>query len=156
MIIVLIFAKIFALLVLVQKMEVASFYAARRWQLESHRNMTYIPWDESTLKAGILGKVKDYLGFRNSSVSKFLNLKGADLTITRTQVWQIVTLKVETRPPNIKILCKTPMEVVCDRPYGEACKAGYRFMCSSGAKLEVTKYVPNRDRPIKFSLPGVQ
>src|SRR5271156_878348 len=35
------FAKIFAMLLLVQKLEIASYYAARRWQLESHRNATY-------------------------------------------------------------------------------------------------------------------
>ena len=32
------FAKIFALLVLVQKMEIASYYAARRWQLDLPRS----------------------------------------------------------------------------------------------------------------------
>jgi hypothetical protein len=40
-------AKIFSLLVLVQKMEVAAYYAARKWQLESHIYSGYATgWDE--------------------------------------------------------------------------------------------------------------
>ncbi len=41
MVILFITVKIFALLVLIQKMEIASYYAARRWQLESHLNANY-------------------------------------------------------------------------------------------------------------------
>lgn len=129
-----VFVKIFALLVLVQKLEVASFYAARRWQLESHRNVAHESWDDSALKGDILKRVRRYMGFENSSVKKFLNLEKAELEIRRTQVWQEVTLKVYTRPwqfPGLK-----------DR--------------QGPLKLEVVKYVPNRDRPIKQNLPIAQ
>lgn len=129
-----VFVKIFALLVLVQKLEVASFYAARRWQLESHRNAAYESWDDSALKSDILKRVRRYMGFDNPSVKKFLNLERAEIEIQRTQVWQVVTLRVYTRPwrfPGLK-----------DR--------------QGPLKLDVVKYVPNRDRPIKQNLPIAQ
>ena len=97
------FAKIFSLLVLVQKMEIASYYAARRWQLESHRNVAYEADDGdkgcSALCYDIKSKVNHYLGYGTRN-AEYLGLAGpsADLTITRTQVWNIVTLTVQTRP----------------------------------------------------------
>ena len=131
------FAKIFAMLILVQKMEIASFYSARRWQLESHRNVEYEPDDEGGLKSDIEKKVSQYLGFDRGGQEKFLDLvrltgHGARLAVTRTQVWNIVTLTVRTRP----------------------IQAG--FYKTKGFTFEVTKYVPNRDRPIAFVLPGLQ
>src|SRR5208282_3387986 len=59
------FAKIFAMLLLVQKLEIASYYAARRWQLESHRNFTYaqrMDQPGGPLQSDILAKVNGYLG----------------------------------------------------------------------------------------------
>lgn len=156
MVIVFITAKIFALLVLVQKMEIASYYAARRWQLESHRNMNYIPWDQGTLKPDILDKVEGYLGFNTPSVSRFLNLRSVELDIVRTQVWNVVTLTVKTKPAGMRILCRYPRHSVCAMPYGQACEIGYNYICSRGGTLEIIKYVPNRDRPIQFVLPGLQ
>jgi hypothetical protein len=125
------FAKIFALLVLVQKIEIASFYAARRWQLESHRNVDFIS-NDNALKVNIEQQVSQYLGY-GQPAGKFLDLEGtgAMITIERTQVWQVVTVTVKTEP--IKM------------PYYE----------TKGFKFEVTKYVPNRDRPIAFVLPGL-
>ncbi|MBI5244651.1 MAG: hypothetical protein HY922_13365 [Elusimicrobia bacterium] len=137
------FSKVFALLVLVQKMEVASYYAARRWQLESHRNISHEGFDENTLCPDIESKVSCYLGFANGDCPQnqvtegFLSLKrytatGARLCpITRTQVWNVVTLTVWTKPVNVPLFHNQ----------------GYIF--------EVTKYVPNRDRPIAFILPGL-
>ena len=126
------FAKIYALLILVQKIEIASFYAARRWQLESHRNATYVSPDNQ-LMSDIQGKVSDYLGY-GQTAGRFLDLMGqaAQLDINRTQVWQVVTLTVKTNPINMP------------------------FYNNAGFTFEVTKYVPNRDRPIAFILPGVQ
>ncbi|MCR4819575.1 MAG: hypothetical protein K5838_00450 [Elusimicrobiales bacterium] len=162
MVILFITAKIFALLILVQKMEIASFYAARRWQLESHLNASFAGNDDQ-IQADIEEKVREYLGFYNPSIKKFLNLSTAKIDIQRTQVWNVVTLKVSTRPTNIKLLCRYPKEVVCNS-YGQDCKNGYDFMCvepgnhqnAAGKTLEVTKYVPSRDRPIKFTLPGTE
>lgn len=134
------FAKIFALLVLVQKLEIGSYYAARRWQLESHRNVNYEGFDDGALKYDIRKHVECYIGFarpecsENESVQNFLSLDSPDLQVQRTQVWNIVSLKVSTKPLKI--------------PFWD--KPGLKF------DLEVKKYVPNRDRPIAFVLPGLQ
>jgi len=127
------FSKVFALLVLVQKMEVASYYAARRWQLESHRNVQFEPFDDSRLCPDIEGKVKGYLGFDNPTVKNFLALDDVKVCpVVRTQVWNVVTLTVRTAPVNVPLFK------------------------NQGFKFEVVKYVPNRDRPIAFVLPGLQ
>lgn len=162
LIIVFVTAKIFALLVLVQKLEIASFYAARRWQLESHLNEGDFPDDG--LKKDIEDKVRGYIGFDNPAVAKFLNLQNMKLEVQRTQVWNVITLKVITSPRNIKLLCKYPKQAVCAAPYGQDCMNGYDFMCvepgnhqnGGGKELEVIKYVPSRDRPIAFVLPGIK
>ena len=147
-------AKIFALLVLVQKMEVASFYAGRRWQLESHRNVEFVKrWDNIVLRNDIERKVKSYIGFTNPVTKKFLSLNKVTLNIERTQLWNVVTLSVATKPPGFGMICKYDKRKVCKKPYGDKCFKGYNFMCESGAKIEVIKYVPNRDRPIPFVLP---
>ncbi len=146
-------AKIFALLVLVQKMEIASFYAGRRWQLESHRQVEFVQrWDNTVLKEDIARKVKDYIGFTNPTTKKFLSLNKVELNIERTQLWNVVTLSVATKPPGFGMLCKYDKRKICKKPYGDKCFKGYNFMCESGAKIEVIKYVPNRDRPIPFVL----
>lgn len=129
--------KIFGMLILVQKMEIASYYAARRWQLESHRNVDYEGLDKGMLLSDIELKVSRYLGF-DSPNERFLDLvrltgPGAKVDVQRTQVWNVVTLTVKTAPIQIGWMYKSP---------------GYTF--------EVTKYVPNRDRPIAFVLPGLQ
>lgn len=148
--------KIFALLVLVQKMEIASYYAARRWQLESHLNANYAnDFDINQLKPHIEKKVKAYIGF-GSSAEGFLDLRDFELEIERTQVWNIVTLKVMTNAASgLGLLCKSDKQTVC-ADYGQACLDGYDYICTGGRTLEVIKYVPNRDRPIQFVLPGLQ
>ncbi len=130
------FAKIYALLILVQKVEIASFYAARRWQLESHRNANFVGADNQ-LQSDIQDKVLTYVGY-NTPAQGFLGLghrcpqgQTVGLGINRTQVWQVVTLTVCTNPISMP------------------------FMKNQGFGFEVTKYVPNRDRPIAFILPGI-
>ncbi len=131
-----VFAKIFAMLILVQKMEIASFYGARRWQLESHRNESAFP--DNNLQSDIQNKVSAYLGYNNSETQKFLGLVptgsggGASFQCTPTEFWQVCTLQVKTQPIDIAWMYHSP---------------GYTF--------EVTKYVPHRDRPIPFVLPGM-
>jgi hypothetical protein len=132
------FAKIFALLILVQKLEIASYYAARRWQLESHRNVDYEGRDKGALGPDIEAKVSEYIGFDGGTTEHFLDLvrltpSGAQFSCDRTQVWNVCTLTVKTRPIEIGWMYK-----------------------SKGFTFEVTKYVPNRDRPIAFILPGLQ
>ncbi|MBI3296574.1 MAG: hypothetical protein HYZ75_00305 [Elusimicrobia bacterium] len=130
------FSKVFALLILVQKMEIASFYAARRWQLESHRNVQYEgSFDSPILCPDIENKVRQYIGFNDPQTRAFLGLQSATICpVTRTQVWNVVTLKVTTRPMSIK---------------------GFPQLKVPGYNFEVVKYVPNRDRPIAFVLPGL-
>ncbi|MBI5631055.1 MAG: hypothetical protein HY921_09240 [Elusimicrobia bacterium] len=128
------FTKIYGLLILTQKLEIASYYASRRWQLESHRNAAYEGFDDGALKSDIKRRVSQYLGYGDSTGS-FLGLVGpaVQLDITRTQVWNVVTLTARTRSVDIAWMYHAP-----------------EF------KFEVTKYVPNRDRPIAFVLPGLQ
>ncbi|MDD5209667.1 MAG: hypothetical protein PHV36_09785 [Elusimicrobiales bacterium] len=156
LLIVFITAKIFALLVLIQKLEIASYYAARRWQLESHLNADQAVWDENTLKKDIEKNVRKYIGFDKPAVSKFLNLKEMKIEVVRTQVWNVITLTVTTSPAGVKMLCKYPSQAVCAHPYGKACADGYAYLCQGGKSMEVIKYVPNRDRPIQFVLPGLK
>ncbi|OGR99484.1 MAG: hypothetical protein A2V88_04595 [Elusimicrobia bacterium RBG_16_66_12] len=150
------FAKIFALLILVQKIEIASTYAARRWQLESHRNAAWEGWDDGTLRQDIQAKVLSYIGYGSASVSmnwgssqtggntsqasvsNFLDLtpsckngKVPGVAVQRTQVWNVVTVTVCTKPLSMP------------------------FYKTTGFVFESTKYVPNRDRPIAFILPGL-
>ncbi|NNN07466.1 MAG: pilus assembly protein [Elusimicrobia bacterium] len=136
------FAKIFALLILVQKLEIASFYAARRWQLESHRNVAYEGQDQGALLTNINNNVMGYLGYNTPSVSTFLDLDqncrststcpatSPGVTVQRAQVWNVVTVTACTKPLTLP-LYTSPGFVFCS-----------------------TKYVPNRDRPIAFVLPG--
>lgn len=131
------FAKLFAMMILVQKMEIAAFYAARRWQLESHRNVEYNDFDNGSLRLDIWDKAAKYIGY-GTPIEGFLDLsyscrngKQIGLEIERTQVWNVVTMRVCTKPLDIAWMYTSP---------------GWTF--------EVTKYVPNRDRPIKFVLPG--
>ncbi|MDE2040193.1 MAG: pilus assembly protein [Elusimicrobia bacterium] len=138
------FAKIFATLILVQKVEIASYYAARRWQLESHRDVDYAAFDGDAggcggLCSDIEQKALSYVGYGTAS-QDFLGLtytcgggKAVGLGIQRTQVWNVVTLTVCTKPIDVSWMFHTK---------------GYTF--------QVTKYVPNRDRPIMFVLPGLK
>jgi len=128
------FVKIFALLVLVQKIEVAAFYAGRRWQLESHRNVAYEgSFDDRRLRPDIEKKVKESLGCNIPSIRGFLGLacNRIKVTVQRTQVWNIVRLRVPVLPWNIPLM-------------------KFKFK-----DFVVIKYVPNRDRPIGFNLPGL-
>ena len=136
------FVKIFAFLILMQKLEIASFYAARRWQLESHRNEKWVQeFDNPQLLPNINGKVLSYLGY-GTPAEKFLDLTPSckqtpncptqpGVTVQRTQVWNVVTVTACTKPLEMAFY-KTTGFVVCS-----------------------TKYVPNRDRPIQFVLPGI-
>ncbi|MBI4801241.1 MAG: hypothetical protein HY796_01840 [Elusimicrobia bacterium] len=159
-IVVFVTAKMFALLVLVQKMEIASYYAARRWQLESHLNAdpVYMTFDAG-LKSDIEEKVSGYLGYGSPAVAGFLNLKGpkANLDITRTQVWNVLTLTVETNRAGVALICPPggAASVCAAAPSKMNCINGYNYICTGNKQLTVIKYVPNRDRPIQFKLPGI-
>lgn len=158
-IIILVFiVKIFALLVLIQKMEIASYYAARRWQLQSHLNAAVSRRYDGALQQDILDKVKGYIGLKDPKVANFLNLKDVKISIQQTMVWNVVTLTVSTDPlPRVLrgMLCRYGKPEVCKAPYGKACEDGYDYLCTEDRELHVIKYVPNRDRPLQFELPGL-
>lgn len=143
--------RIFFLLVLVQKMEIASYYAARRYQLQSHRNS--VKYNDSQLEFSIQSYVKEYLG-----ENKFPGLGSVDVDFEATQVWRIVTIKatVETLSGGVKsFLCDRHGEAVCNG-YSNTCHRGYSMMCTSGGyTLESVKYVAPRDRYLEFELPGL-
>jgi len=147
--------KIFGLLVLVQKMEIASAYAAKRWQLESHTTAQYATgWDDRFLRSDIQAKVADYIGFNNGAAKSFLSLSRMEFNINRTQMWNEVQIIVYTDPPRLGLLCRYDKLIVCKDPrIRENCMKGYSYICESGGKLQVKKFVPNRDRPIPFILP---
>jgi hypothetical protein len=133
------FAKIFALLVVVQKVELAAYYAARRWQLESHRNIAYEgTFDNRVLIKDIKNKVCGIVGCSESCgtrrTSEFLGIRcrGVKVTVNRAQVWNVVEVKVPIR--SWRLLGKTVIKQV---------------------DFKITKFVPNRDRPISFNLPGL-
>jgi hypothetical protein len=91
----------------------------------------------NVLKADIWEKARQSIGYE-TPIEKFLDLspscpngKPVGLEIERTQVWNVVTMRVCTQAVDIAWMYHSP---------------GWTF--------EVTKYVPNRDRPIKFILPG--
>lgn len=146
--------KIYGLLVLMQKAEIASFYAARRWQLESHRVTEYASgWDKNFLLKDITDKVKDYIGYTHEPTRKFLSLRNVEVNIERTEFWQVVTLEISTYPPNIPLICRYDKRDICKYPYGEKCFRGYNYLCETGGIIKVIKNVPTRDRPISFNLP---
>ena len=152
-------AKIFALLILIQKMEIAAYYVGRRWQLESHLNVRYIQYDHTELLDSIRRVVADYLGYNKGRISRFIGLvgNGPEIDIVRTQVWNVITIRVNTSPSRVRILCKYGAGNVCSGPFNNKyCYEGYNFVCGGGRTLEVVKYVSNRDRPIAFVLPGLQ
>ncbi len=147
--------KIYGLLIVLQKTEIASAYAGRRWQLESHRAVKYTQgWDKNFLMADIKKKVQEYIGFTNPATRKFLSLREVDVSIKRYEVWNSITITVSTYPPRIPLLCSYDKREVCKQPYGAACMRGYNFICETGGTIQVVKQVPNRDRPIGFILPN--
>ncbi len=128
------FVKIFGLLILIQRMEIASYYAARRWQLESHRNVAIQQsFDMPTLLPDIQSKVQNYLGWGNPEFQNLFALAdpGPMVSVQPTEVWNVVTLTVPISETLLFFKFK-PLNTT----------------------MTVTKYVPNRDRPILFKLPG--
>lgn len=132
------FTKLFLLLILVQKLEIASYYAARRWQLESHRNVQYEQKDGGgnfgcegqfqSLCGNIEHHVRGYLGCTGGPLVTYLGLAKCDVEITRQNVWNEVSLTANVTLPFVQQV----------------------------KEFRVTKYVPNRDRPIAYVLPGLQ
>lgn len=144
--------KIFGLLILSQKMEIAGFYAARRFQLQSHETDYYArTWDRRFLIKDIQKKVESYLGFDNEGMRKFLSLNELKMDINTSGTWTKVTLTARTKPPRIRFLCNYNRDQICDRD--EKCIKGYNFLCETGGEVTIIKYVGHNERPAPYQRP---
>ncbi len=143
--------KIFGLLVLTQKMEIAGFYAARRYQLQSHTSDYLKRWDRRYLEKDIKQKVEDYIGFNNPGMVRLLSLRSLKLVIDDSGTWTKITMTVSTRPPRIKFLCKYDKLPLCKNDLN--CLKGYEFLCETGGQVKVIKYVGPNERVLPFVRP---
>lgn len=143
--------KIFGLLVLTQKMEIAGFYAARRYQLQSHTTEYLTRWDRRYLQKDIEKKVREYLGFDNPGMTRFLSLRDLKLQINVSGTWTKVTMTVLTAPPRINFLCKYEKLQLCQGDV--SCLKGYEFLCETGGQIQVIKYVGPNERPLPYVRP---
>ncbi len=143
--------KIFGLLVLTQKMEIAGFYAARRYQLQSHVTDYLTRWDRRFLQKDIEKKVRDYLGFNNAGMKRLLSLRDLKLKINTSGTWTQVTMTVQTAPPRINFLCKYEKLQLCQGDL--SCLKGYEFLCETGGQIQVIKYVGPNERPLPWVRP---
>lgn len=143
--------KIFGLLVLTQKMEIAGFYAARRFQLQSHTTSSLERWDRRFLEKDIKSKVEEYLGFNSPGKKRFLSLNTMNLTFNRSGTWTQVKLSVRTSPPRVKFLCNYDKLQICQNDMN--CLKGYSFLCETGGEIEVIKYVGPNERVLPWVRP---
>ena len=144
--------KIFGLLVLSQKMEIAGYYAARRFQLQSHETDYYQnTWDRRYLEKDIQEKLESYLGLNNPGMRKFLSVSKLTMDIARSGTWTRITLTAHTRPPRIRFLCNYNKDEVCYRD--AKCLKGYAFLCETGGEVSVIKYVGKNERVVPYQRP---
>lgn len=144
--------KIFGLLVLNQKMQIAGTYAARRFQLQSHVTEYYAEgWDKRVLKKDIQRKVEEYVGFNNPGMRQFLSLSNFKLDVDTKGDWIKITLLAQTKPPRIKFLCNYDKDAVCERD--RYCLRGYSFLCENGMQIKVIKYAGPNERPLPYIRP---
>lgn len=143
--------KIFGLLVLSQKMEIAGFYAARRYQLQSHTTAYLTRWDRRYLQKDIKKRVEEYLGFNDPGMRRFLSLRSMKLNMDTSGTWTKVTLKVNTAPPRIKFLCKYDKLQLCKDEL--SCLKGFEFLCEKGGEIEIIKYVGPNERVLPYVRP---
>lgn len=144
--------KIFGLLVLSQKMEIAGYYAARRFQLQSHETDYYQrTWDKRFLEKDIQEKVENYLGFDNPGMRKFLSLNELKMDIARSGTWTKIVMTARTKPPRIRFLCHYNKDQVCE--VDPKCLKGYAFLCETGGEISIIKYVGKNERPAPYQRP---
>ena len=144
--------KIFGLLVLNQKMQIAGTYAARRYQLQSHVTDFYEQgWDRRFLKKDIQRKVENFLGVNNPGMRQFLSLNTFRMDVDTNNNWTKITLTANTKAPRIAFLCKYNKDRVCDRD--RYCLRGYSFLCEDGARIQVIKYAGKNERPVPYARP---
>jgi hypothetical protein len=148
--------RIFGLLVMMQKLEIAAVYAAKRWQQEAHATPEYaFGWDMNFLKKDIEKRVGDYIGVNNAAVRSSTGLQTFSMEIDRSEdFWDKLVFEAYTRPPKLGVLCKYDKLEICSKErIMAACLRGYDYICESGGTLQVTKYVHIRQRPVQFEIP---
>ena len=144
--------KIFGYLVLTQKMEIAGFYAARRFQLQHHVTDYYArTWDRRFLIKDITKKTESYLGFDNPGMRQFLSLNDLKLDIETSGTWTKVTMTARTKPPKIRFLCNYNRDRVCQNEPN--CVRGYNFLCETGGEVPIIKYIGHNERPSPYARP---
>ena len=144
--------KIFGLLVLNQKMQIAGTYAARRYQLQSHVTDFYAQgWDRRFLQKDVQRKVEEIIGFNNPGMRQFLSLSAFKMNVNTNSNWVKITLTAIIKAPRIRFLCNYDKDKVCDRD--RYCLRGYNFLCEDGAKIEVIKYTGPNERPAPYARP---
>lgn len=138
------FAKLFLVMVSVQKMEIASYYAARRWYLESHRNPSYSPKDGagSCTDPGVCG-----LNAGGNLCSNILGCVSRYMGCTEGAWIRNCALSVAQYPTMNQVRVKAEIQILPD---------SYFFPGGFSRRIAVTKNVPFRDRPISYVLPGMQ
>ncbi len=144
--------KIFGLLVLSQKMEIAGYYVGQRFQLQSHETDYYQrTWDRRFLIKDIQQKMENYLGFDNPNMKKFLSLDSVKMDVNRSGTWTQITITARTKAPRIRFLCNYDKDQVCE--HDNICLKGYNFLCETGGEISVIKYVGHNDRPAPYERP---
>ncbi len=143
--------KIFGLLVLNQKMEIAAFYAARRYQLQGSVPDSVQTWNKRYLEQDIKKRVEEYLGFNNTGMRTFLSLNRFKLDVETSGTWTLVTLTAYTKPPRIRFLCNYDKFVVCKND--DRCFRGFEYLCETGGAIEVKKFVGKNDRVMPYVQP---
>lgn len=144
--------KIFGLLVLSQKLEIAGYYAGRRIQLQSHTTDYYQrTWDRRFLIKDVQEKVENYLGFNNPGMRNFLSLSELKVEVDFSGTWTRVVLIARTKPPRIRFLCNYNKDQVCETD--AKCLKGYAFLCETGGEMKVMKYVGPNERVLPYVRP---
>ena len=145
--------KVAGLLVLNQKMQIAAVYAARRFQLQSHVTTYYSNgWDKRYLMPRIEDKVKDYIGFNNNGMRKFLSLRDIKVKIDPTTTWTKVTVTAYMSPLRIRFLCNYDKNKVCESD--TRCLHGYTVICETGGEIKVIKHAGHNERVLPYERPA--
>ncbi|MBO4674527.1 MAG: pilus assembly protein [Elusimicrobiaceae bacterium] len=144
--------KLTGLLVLNQKMQIAAVYAARRFQLQSHETAFYANgWDKRYLMPRIEEKVKEYVGFNNEGMRKFLSLRDLKVKIDPSTTWTKVTIIAYMKPMRIRFLCNYNKDTLCQ---GDThCLHGYTVICETGGEIKVYKHAGHNERPNPYERP---
>lgn len=144
--------KLVGLFVLNQKMNIAVGYAARRYQLQSHITPKYANgWDKRYLVPRIEKNVREYLGFNNKGMRKFLSLRDVKLKIDNTNTWVNVEIVAYIAPLRIRFLCNYNKDELCGN--NANCLHGFVAVCETGEKMRAIRNVGHNERVLPYMRP---